>query len=629
MNRQYRILKKLKENAYITASLLSKSLNVSVRTIRNDIDDLNYKLKDQGAFIVSKARHGYCLEISDKDKYASFLDNLENDFNNDNISRIYQIAEYLLELDESITMDDLCDNFYISRTTLKADMQEIRKLFNKFNIEVDARANQGLKIIGSEQNIRHSLTYIQRKTINSFSKISKKEIENISKIIESCINKYHFEISDFSITNLSLHIYISVMRIKSGKIIKIASDIKEKLDSNTNKKLILDIVRSIEKEYHIKFPNDELYYLLIQVSGKRFFENTEENYLNNTVVTNDVYKLVGDMLSRVYDVFKIDFRYDLDLITALSMHLVPLEFRMKYDMTVENNMKDEIRQRVILPFNMASIACEFLEKKYKKRLPDDEVTFIALHFYVALERKKSGQKDNLLVVCGSGKASSELLVYQIKNYLNDVFNVVKTISRHSLKDYNFKNIDYILTTVEINISVPVPIIMTEDFLEMKEIKRIKNTVSTNHLDNVLSYFDENLIFWLDLDNKNDIIKYLCDKAISLKKAQANFYESVLKREEIGRTSFGNLISIPHPLKPIGDKSFVAMAILKKPILWDDQKVQVVVLLSMKEKGDNGLQDFYKVMSKLVSNRLFVNMLCKTKDYKEVISVLHEVICFEG
>ena len=38
----------------------------------------------------------------------------------------------------------------------------------------------------------------------------------------------------------------------------------------------------------------------------------------------ETYKLVTQMLERVNEVFKIDFRYDLELITMLSTHLMPL-----------------------------------------------------------------------------------------------------------------------------------------------------------------------------------------------------------------------------------------------------------------------------------------------------------------
>lgn len=362
MNRKATLLKNLSDSTYITASKLAEILNVSPRTVRNEITELNERMSKSGAQIISKARYGIRLEISDPEQYQKFLDTFKDEYTEDSCIRVFQVAEYLLELEESITMDDLSDVFYISRSTLKADLHEIRKIFKKYNIQLDARANQGLKVDGAEQNIRRCLTYIQRQNKTIYSSISKNDIDEIRKIIESCVNKFDFEISDYSITNLSLHIYTSIMRIRSGKIIKMSSNIKEHLVDSSDQLVISSIIESIENTFDISFSKDEVYYLLLQLSGKKLINNVEDTNVRNTIVTSEVYQLVGDMLAAVYEVLRIDFRYDLELVTALSMHLVPLEFRLKHDITTQNMMKEEIRQRVILPFNMASIACDFLEK---------------------------------------------------------------------------------------------------------------------------------------------------------------------------------------------------------------------------------------------------------------------------
>lgn len=48
------------------------------------------------------------------------------------------------------------------------------------------------------------------------------------------------------------------------------------------------------------------------------------------------------MLERVNEVFKIDFRYDLELITMLSTHLMPLEIRAKHGIAVHNSLPAQL-----------------------------------------------------------------------------------------------------------------------------------------------------------------------------------------------------------------------------------------------------------------------------------------------
>lgn len=109
------------------------------------------------------------------------------------------------------------------------------------------------------------------------------------------------------------------------------------------------------------------------------------------MISEETYKLVTQMLERVNEVFKIDFRYDLELITMLSTHLMPLEIRAKHG-----------------------------------------IAFVALPFSLALKRKWKNQKEKVLIVCGSGKASSELLAYQVKENFGNYLDVVGVTNHHSL-----------------------------------------------------------------------------------------------------------------------------------------------------------------------------------------------------
>ena len=622
MERKLKILQNLSGENYITTSDLADKIGVSNRTIRNDITELNRDIMSHGAFIESKARKGIILRISDRPKYEDFIAKLQVGPMDTSANRVPHIIEYLLTMEEVITMDELCDVFFVSRSTLKYDMKEVRRVMEEYKITLDYRANQGLKVIASEQNLRNCLAYIQRQIIKPQSQMLHSDVETIRQIIEKNVIQYNFDISDYSISNLALHIYIAIVRMKFGKLIGSEQFADGQLSSSPNLDMLLSIVDEMEDKFDVKFPKEEIGYLLVQLSGKKIMNVKNQN--GNTVVSDETYQIVTEMLLEVNKVFKIDFAYDLELITMLAMHLIPLEIRLKHGISVQNSVVDEIRQHIILAYNMASVACKTLEKKYGKKMSADEVAYIALHFSVALERKRTKQKENILVVCGSGKASSELLVYQVRENFGSYLNVAEATSRHALRNYNFDQVDYILTTVPIDVPVPVPIIETSNFFQSKEIKKVGKVISDTHTNRILHFFKEDMIFWPNSEDKEEVLKYLCDKAVEKRVVSDKFYQSVLDREAIGRTSFGNLVSIAHPLHPMGQESFVGLAILEKSVLWDDEKVQLVFLLSMKENGDPGMQDFYKIMSKLVSHKTYVTMLTKAKNFDEVVDVLRTV-----
>lgn len=618
MDRAIDIMKSLSTQSYTTSKALAEQLKVSSRTIRNDISLLNQELKKNGAYIESKARHGMLLHITNEAAYHTYYQNLMNSspINKDN--RIVQIIEYLLTLEDSVTMDDLCDIFYVSRSTMKKDMKDIRKIFEKHHITIDHRANQGLKIVGTEQNFRNCLAALQKSRLEEIS-LKDENLETIIHIISTQVNKHNFEISDYSIRNFALHISVAITRIKDGKELELNSDTEDQLGNSPDIDLLLAIVSEIEKAFHVHFTKGEIGYLLLQISGKKTI--TTKNISGNTVISEETYKLVTQMLERVNEVFKIDFRYDLELITMLSTHLMPLEIRAKHGIAVHNSMADDIRHNVMLSYNMAIIACDTLEQKIGMKLPMDEIAFVALPFSLALKRKWSNQKEKVLIVCGSGKASSELLAYQVKENFGNYLDVVGATNRHSLEMYDFSNVDYILTTVPIDIPVPIPIIRTSTFFETNAINKVNQAITDTRSNRFVEYFHKNMIFWSSSDNKKEILEQMCQKAIKNYNIPDDFFHFVMKREEIGRTSFGNLITIAHPIHPIGQESFVALTILDHPIDWDGEPAQLIFLLSMKESGENKMKDFYKAMTKLVNNKQYIELLTKAQNYDDVIHIL--------
>ena len=113
------------------------------------------------------------------------------------------------------------------------------------------------------------------------------------------------------------------------------------------------------------------------------------------MISEETYKLVTQMLERVNEIFKIDFRYDLELITMLSTHLMPLEIRAKHGIAVHNSLADDIRHNVILSYNMAIIACDTLEQKIRSKTYQwIEIAFVALPFSLALKRKWKKSKSS-------------------------------------------------------------------------------------------------------------------------------------------------------------------------------------------------------------------------------------------
>lgn len=86
------------------------------------------------------------------------------------------------------------------------------------------------------------------------------------------------------------------------------------------------------------------------------------------------------------------------------------------------------------------------------------------------------------------------------------------------------------------------------------------------------------IFQTTAVDKNTLLLKLCENLIREGYGNGQIYNSLLRREKVSGKAIGNLIAIPHPFPEEIIKSGIGIAVLKKPIVWDDEKVQVVFLL---------------------------------------------------
>jgi lichenan operon transcriptional antiterminator len=157
MDRWLQLILLMPEDDFITSKQLAETLGVSNRTVYNDIVQLNQAMKDKGAQLISKAHYGVKLEVTDKGKYLAFLRSLEVDnvtVGDNTETRVSKIVEKMIQSESPIKMDDLSDELYISRSTLKSDLKKVRVFLDNYNLQIDYRSYSGMSIQGSEKNLR-------------------------------------------------------------------------------------------------------------------------------------------------------------------------------------------------------------------------------------------------------------------------------------------------------------------------------------------------------------------------------------------------------------------------------------------------------------------------------------------
>ncbi|MEI0702066.1 BglG family transcription antiterminator [Brachyspira intermedia] len=615
MNVKYikEILSSLSADSYITAEALSKQLNVSEKTIRTKVKEINYELQKFNIKIESKPRYGYKLICDNYDNFKSI--DLISNINNDMDYRIRIIFKYLIELDsEYIKSDDICDSLDISKTTLTNILKIMEYNLKYHNLKLERRPNYGIKLIGNEFDIRN---FIICNYLNDFLYENNMN-EKLIGIIINFLNKYEIKFSEINLENFIQYINVSINRIKNNKFIcdcenDIIKDIAEEI------RLSEELINQIQNEIDIKFNEAEILFIAIHIASKNLF-SINENY--NSVIQDKFSDIIDKVLDMVYKNLKIDLRNNFNLILLLNQHMIPLDIRIRYNIFQKNPMLNDIKNNYSLSFLLASESAAILKDYYNKDISEDEIGYLALLFQIGLEETvESINKMNILIVCGSGKTTSNLLVTKYRKEFNDYIENIYAADLIGLKDFDFSKIDYVFSTVPINLKLPVPIVYISNFLKSDDIINVKNTFESLNRNIVLDYYKEEM-FTTDIkgETKEEIIKNICEDIKKYKNIPDNFYELVMKREQLAETDIGNLVAIPHPIEVVTKDTFVYVALLDKPILWQKNNVQVIFLISVSNKNDD-LKNFYEYTINFLLNENSVKKLIENKTFENLIFLI--------
>jgi probable licABCH operon transcriptional regulator len=628
-----KILNEISQKDYQTAQEIANRLQVSEKTVRIRMKELNDILVTHGAEILSKQRYGYKLKVLDVNKFKKYVESLQSkdkeQLPTTSAERVPFILAFLLNREDYIKLDDLSDFLYVSRNTLTADLKKVEFILNIYHLSLERRPNYGLRVEGKEFNKRICIANSLVKRNHFFKEDVKKEqdLQNLGDIVMEILNKYKMRISEISFESLITHAYIAIGRISRNCPIIID---KKKINTLIEEKAMQaarDIANQINKKLSVEFSEEEVFYLAIHM-GAKLSSDSYVKHGSNLVISGEIDELVLQMLNAVFHGFKIDFRNNLELRMALNQHMVPFDIRMKYQIPLKNPFITEIKKEYALAYTVAATACTALNEYYKIVMPEDEIGYFAILFALALEKQdKKIEKKNIVVVCVSGKGSAQLFMYKYKQAFGKYINQIYECSVYELAEFDFKgrDIDYVFTTIPINMKIPVPVFEVNLFLEHKDILTYNELFETGNNEFLHKYYRRELfVTKVEGNEKEDIIKQLCEHAQKYYNLPEGFYEAVIKREQLGQTDFGNMTAIPHPYKVITKENFVAVGILNEPIWWGHNEVQVVFLISISTEEDADIERFYQLTTSLLFHAQKIQYLIQHPTFEVLMLLLNDV-----
>lgn len=484
--RSEKILNNLIFSQYpIPIDKLARENNVSIRTIRNDISEINNFLNVNAFNLVENIRNkGVRLDISNKDfeNITSLLEkNSEEIYLNKNIRKFNLILEIVLG--SKFFVYEKEKEFDISKSTLDSDMRDIRSIFETYNLELISDSKKGIMLTGPEITIR-TMVFNQ-----IFENLGTMDVLDKTK---HCLPEFQvlfqfmsFE-SIYKINKLYKHFFSKSKAYiyKEQSIIFMAIWINRNIRGNTldneakesNTELndeLYTFIKRIVSEFGLVINKKEIKYIYFMLNT--LLNKDQDNpveWINAQVFTIRLINHIEDELSISFD-DETDILYE-----RLLEHNLGLFSRIKNNIQIYNPLTENIKKNYADTFNAVQI---FLNKNLilnYNEINNDEVAFLAIHFLSILSKKEQEEIDvyKAVVLCNYGVATGALLAENLKQYFP--IDVIAVLSTSELDLLSKLEADIVFSTSPIKIE-DYPYLVVDPIMNNKNKNDVKYFLKEN------------------------------------------------------------------------------------------------------------------------------------------------------
>lgn len=624
--RQNSILKYLyNKKDYTTINEISKEFKVSVRTIRYDLDNIEYMLKDNEKIsLVRTPRYGIKLEFKGKRDILTFSSIFDCVEINSPEDRVIFIAINLLIGNSKV--EELANMLSVSKNTVVSDLKKAKEILNNLRINVISKAYVGTCIEGDEEDVRYAFINLYYKISNADNyKLLKMIIDDFDSVkndieerIHKVENKLSLEYSDTSFKELIIIIMYCFMRMGEYSNFNYSEEyIHEKeqeeefeaiqyafADKTEDKKEICYLMKWFKSAKVMSFINDKSD---VKMDGNK--------YLAMRII-EDMEKYTG-----------IDYSNDFDFVNSVVMHFSVAMYRIQNNFKIENPLKEDIKMRLGIIYQITEDVMKKYESEIGVEFPDDEVSYMAMHFGAAFERKTQEIFDTkALIVCNSGLATAGLLSARMEVMLPQI-QVEGVCRLNNLEDeLKNKDVDIIISTVPIrNTDIEYvevnPMLNIDDVLKLKKLafnnvyeKSSEYLVSKYKGDKVSSVAEiikkSNAAFLYDADNWRDAIAEASKPLIKSGDIKEEYVDDMIKAiEDLGTYMvFIPEIAFVHASNKNVVNNAVSMLTLKNEIYFGDNsevRIKSIVVLANKDENKN-LIELINILTKNNNAEKFKN-----------------------
>ncbi|MGG1613644.1 BglG family transcription antiterminator [Paenibacillus phoenicis] len=454
----------------MTAAEIAAEINVSVRTVHRELDEIEKILAYFGLVLHRKSGTGISVwsnaegsEEGEKLQEAKRLLLVDKPSDYSVEERHLLLICRLLEEQEPCKLFTLAHGLKVTVATISSDLDEVEPWFSRFGLELVRRRGYGVELLGEEQQKRAALCQLAAEHLdysdliggspeNQVSSATARLLEVVGTdnlmTVENTLWAMNWSwtehLSENAYTQLLIRLSVSVNRIKAGRLVSCAGKNRKlppvgggEQDEAETARFASRLVEKLE----LTFPPEEIAYMNGLFSRAK--EASPELVQADMELVDTVYRLTENVVKRT----GIPFQEDRLLRSGLLEHMGPAFKRIREGSRIRNPLLGAIRKDYDELFGIVREAMN--ESVAGLEIPDEEIGFLVMHFGASMERlNQLGLSVRAILVCSSGLSSSKLLATRLAKEMPQI-EVLGNVSWYEAKRLPESDYDLIISTIDL------------------------------------------------------------------------------------------------------------------------------------------------------------------------------------
>lgn len=583
----------------LSAGELAERLEVSERTVRNDIKQLNEDLKGCAAIEGSQGR--YTLHIYDSAAFHEArvrLAQSDERFNSPR-NRMDYLFGQLMRADAPLLTDDLAYEMSIGRSTLTGDLKKLRAELEPCRISILGKTSKGLVLQGRETDIRN---YVLEYAYEALYRDYPLDPE-ITELVDAVFSQSPFEKSE----PFQRFLTVSLDRFLTGHPLEGLPQAFYSLTARREFAVVDRLLEEIGRFLHVEFPPEEKLFVLLPIVGMRTPADAE----NMKAIELD--QAMGPLADKIFRQIKLELNIALErpeFMEEFLYHLMFMINRLRFHVRLKSDVVAELREKYPLAWQMGGVAAEVIRAEYGVEVTEDERSYLASYFGVFLEETAKRRPFRAAVVCGTGRVTARLVAAQLKRVLDSSVELtllaVEKATPERLAEFGL-----VFTTVQLPCRTEQPVIFIHEIFNEQDIRhkiekaKYWDQVDVPVLDNnwfvMVGLLDESRFFRFDSGSTyEEAVEKMAASLAEQGQVDEGFAQRLREREKKGSMAFDHGVAIPHTIQKAGDRLVLAVGVFPQPVRYRDREIRLVFLLGLPEEVDAEDSILIRVYEEIIS-----------------------------